>query len=73
MLSKYEKHIISNKTDPIKDLVWNLMQDISGMQLENPWDMKQTEQIDEKIPGPVMDLYFIYRKLNDFQFKINGK
>lgn len=70
MLSKFEKHTISNKTDPIKDLVWNLMQDISGMQLENPWDQKQ---IDEKIPGPIMDLYFIYRKLNDFQFKVNGK
>ena len=70
MLSKNDKHNISNKTDPIKDLVWNLMQDISGMQLENPWDQKQ---IDEKIPGPIMDLYFIYRKLNDFQLKINEK
>ncbi len=70
MLSYKDKQSISNKIDPIKDMVWNLMIDIGEMKRENPWD---TMQIDEKIPGPIMDLHFIYRKLNDFQFKVNGK
>ena len=70
MLNHEEKFSISNKIDPIKDQVWNLMLDISAMQQENPWDQKQ---IDENIPGPIMDLHFIYRKLNDFQTKVNQK
>jgi len=70
MLSYKDKQSISSKIDPIKDQVWNLLVDIGEMKRENPWD---TMQIDEKIPGPIMDLYFIYRKLNDFQFKINEK
>ena len=70
MLTSKEKFSISNKIDPIKDQVWNLLVDIGEMQRENPWN---PAQIDEKIPGPIMDLYFIFRKLNDFQFKINEK
>lgn len=70
MLSYKDKQSISNKIDPIKDQIWNLLVDIGEMKRENPWDQKQ---IDEKIPGPIMDLYFIYRKLNDFQLKINEK
>ena len=70
MLNHEEKFSISNKIDPIKDQIWNLMLDISAMQQENPWDKKE---IDEKIPGPIMDLHFIFSKLNDFQTKINEK
>ncbi len=70
MLNHEQKFSVSNKIDPIKDQVWNLMLDISAMQQENPWDQKQ---IDENIPGPIMDLHFIYRKLNDFQMKVNEK
>ncbi len=70
MLTKENKFNVSNKIDPIKDSVWNLLVDIGAMNQENPWD---TIKIDEKIPGPIMDLYFIYRKFNDFQSKINEK
>ena len=70
MLTKQNKFSVSNKIDPIKDLVWNLMVDIGEMNKENPWD---NVKIEETIPGPIMDLHFIYRKLNDFQFKVNSK
>ncbi len=67
MLTDKEKDTLARKIDPIKDLVWHLMEDCSETQLNH------IQNTGLKNPGPITDLYVIYRQLVEVQAKFDSK
>ena len=71
MLSEKEKKRYSRKIENIKSDLWELMVDIGETAKENPYD--QVESPYTFKPGPILDLFKVYRSLSDIEEKFDSK
>lgn len=71
MLSYKEKRRFSRKIDNIKSDLWELMIDIGETAKENPYDKPEDPYTFR--PGPINELFFVYRRLSDIMEKMEGK
>ena len=71
MLTPHQKAKYARKMDNLKDQIWDIMVDIGEDQKENPYDTPETPNSFKQ--GPIMDLYKVYREVEDIELKFNGR
>jgi hypothetical protein len=71
MLTEKEKKRFSRKIENIKSDLWELMIDIGETAKENPWEKSEDPYTFK--PGPIMDLFTVYRSLSDIEEKFDGR